>query len=274
MSTLREALSAARAAGLDRLDAQLLLGHVLRRPRAWLLAHDDGALSAEQLARFEALVARRREGEPVAYLTGEKEFFGLPLQVDARVLVPRPDTEVLVEWALALLRSDIVTTRPPAVVDLGTGSGAIALAVRRAFPLAIVTATDASAEALAVARANGDRLGLPIEWLRGSWWSPLTGRRFDLVLSNPPYIREGDPHLTALTHEPSSALTAGASGLDDLRRIVAGAADHLNPGGWLLLEHGFDQAADVAQLLQDAGLSAVQTRHDLAGLARCTGGRR
>lgn len=273
MSTLQDALSAARAAGLDRLDAQLLLGHVLGRSRAWLLAHDDEALSAEQIATFEALVARRREGEPVAYLLGEKEFHGLLLQVDARVLVPRPDTEVLVDWALELLRTELAAVRQPTVADLGTGSGAIALAVRHAFPAAAVTATDASAEAIAVARANGDRLGLTVEWLHGHWWAPLAGRRFDLVLSNPPYIREADPHLAALVHEPRGALAAGASGLDDLRSIVASAGAHLHPGGWLLLEHGFDQAAEVGQLLCDAGFGAIQTRRDLAGLPRCTGGR-
>ncbi|TXC66830.1 peptide chain release factor N(5)-glutamine methyltransferase [Piscinibacter aquaticus] len=274
VSTLQDALSAARAAGLDRLDAQLLLGHVLGRSRAWLLAHDDEALPAEQIATFEALVARRREGEPVAYLLGEKEFHGLLLQVDARVLVPRPDTEVLVDWALELLRTELVAVRQPTVADLGTGSGAIALAVRHAFQAAAVTATDASAEALAVARANGDRLGLTVEWLQGHWWAPLAGRRFDLVLSNPPYIREADPHRAALVHEPRGALAAGASGLDDLQRIVAGAARHLQPGGWLLLEHGFDQGADVARLLTDAGFVGIETRGDLAGLPRCTGGHR
>lgn len=274
MSTLRDALSAARAAGLDRLDAQLLLGHVLGRPRAWLLAHDDETLSAGQIETFRALVVRRRAGEPVAYLLGEKEFHGLQLRVDARVLVPRPDTELLVEWALELLRTELATVQRPSVVDLGTGSGAIALAVRHAFPAASVTATDASADALALARTNADRLGLPVEWLQGHWWAPLAGRRFDLALSNPPYIREGDPHLDALVHEPRGALTAGASGLEDLRNIVASAGAHLQPGGWLLLEHGFDQAAEVGQLLHEAGFGAVQTRRDLAGQPRCTGGRR
>lgn len=273
MTTLRDALLKARAAGLDRLDAQLLLGHVLGRDRSWLLAHDDEALSAAPLASFEALVARRRAGEPVAYLVGEKEFHGLTLRVDARVLVPRPDTEVLVEWALALLSTELAAIERPAVVDLGTGSGAIALAVCHAVPRATVTATDASGDALAVAQANADRLGLAVEWQQGNWWAPLAGRVFDLALSNPPYIAAGDAHLTALVAEPHAALTPGASGLEALQELVAGAADRLRPGGWLLLEHGFDQDAAVRQLLATAGFGAIETRHDLAGLPRCTGGR-
>lgn len=274
MTTLRDALLNARAAGLDRLDAQLLLGHVLGRDRTWLLAHDDEALSAVQLASLQALVARRQAGEPVAYLLGEKEFHGLTLRVDARVLVPRPDTEVLVEWALALLTTELAAIERPAVVDLGTGSGAIALAVRHAHPMANVTATDASGGALAVAQANADRLGLAVEWLQGSWWAPLAGRVFDLALSNPPYIAAGDAHLAALAAEPRDALTSGASGLEALQELVAGAADRLRPGGWLLLEHGFDQDASVRQLLVAAGFDAIATRRDLAGLPRCTGGRR
>ena len=274
MTTLRDALAAARAQGLDRLDAQLLLGHVLGRDRTWLLAHDDEDLPAAQLASFGTLVARRKAGEPVAYLLGEREFHGLTLRVDARVLVPRPDTEVLVEWALALLRTELAAIERPAVVDLGTGSGAIALAVRHAIPMAAVTATDASGDALAVARANADRLGLAIEWLQGSWWAPLAGRTFDLALSNPPYIRADDAHLAALAAEPHAALTPGPSGLEALQAIAAGAAARLRPGGWLLMEHGFDQDAAVRQLLAAAGFGAVETRHDLAGLPRCTGGRR
>ncbi len=274
MTTLRDALLIARAAGLGRLDAQLLLGHVLGRDRTWLLAHDDEVLSAAQLAALQALIERRRAGEPVAYLLGEKEFHGLTLQVDARVLVPRPDTEVLVEWALALLSNELAAIERPAVVDLGTGSGAIALAIRHAHPTATVTATDASGGALAVAQANADRLGLEVEWLQGSWWAPLAGRVFDLALSNPPYIAAGDAHLAALAAEPRDALTSGASGLEALEELVASAADRLRPGGWLLLEHGFDQEAAVRHLLAAAGFGAIETRCDLAGLPRCTGGRR
>ena len=274
MSTVGDALRAARAAAVDRLDAQLLLGHLLGRDRAWLLAHDDDALPAPIATQFETLVARRRAGEPVAYLLGEREFHGLSLQVDARVLVPRPDTEVLVDWALELLRTDLAALPHPAVVDLGTGSGAIALALRHAWPAATITATDASAAALQVARANGGRLGLAVEWREGSWWLPLAGQTFDLALSNPPYIAAGDPHLGALSAEPPHALTPGASGLEALEEIVAGALAHVVPGGWLLLEHGFDQAAQVRGLLTAAGFGAVQTRQDLGGQPRCTGGRR
>jgi release factor glutamine methyltransferase len=159
------------------------------------------------------------------------------------------------------------------VADLGTGSGAIALAVQAGCPGAIVCAVEHSAQALAIARANGQRLGLPVQWLAGDWWAPLAGRRLDLVLSNPPYIAAGDPHLPALRHEPESALVAGADGLEDLRRIVAAAPAHLHPGGWLLLEHGHDQGAAVRALLVDAGFEAISTRRDLAGLERCSGGR-
>ncbi|MGD9833333.1 MAG: peptide chain release factor N(5)-glutamine methyltransferase [Piscinibacter sp.] len=274
MSTVREAIGAARLAGLDRLDAQLLLGHVIGRDRAWLLAHDDETLPARQQAQFDALVNRRRHGEPVAYLLGEKEFHGLALQVDARVLVPRPDTEVLVDWAVELLRHDLAGIERPSVVDLGTGSGAIALAVKHDCPAATLTASDASADALAMAQANARRLGLAVEWVQGSWWSALPGRKFDLALSNPPYIAAGDAHLGALAAEPIAALTPGPSGLEALREIVAGAGTHLRPRAWLLLEHGFDQGEAVRGLLRSAGFTDVQTRQDLGGQPRCTGGRR
>lgn len=273
MTTLDAAFAAARAAGVERLDAQLLLGHVLGRPRAWLLAHGETELSDADAARFAALVQRRRAGEPVAYLLGTKEFHGLTLQVDARVLVPRPDTEVLVDWAIELLRGELAAPAP-SVVDLGTGSGAIALALKHACRQAAVTATDASADALAVADTNAAALGLSIEFVHGSWWQPLAGRRFHLALSNPPYIADADPHLAALRAEPRAALTPGGDGLGALREIVAGAAAHLAPGGWLLLEHGFDQAEAVQQLLARAGFAEVQTHHDLGGQPRCTGGRR
>lgn len=266
--SIAELLATAAARGLDRLDAQLLLLHALGRDahdRAWLLAHDDDPLDAAVLQRYDTAAARRLAGEPVAYLLGCKEFFGLTLQVDARVLVPRPDTETLVEWALACLPPD------GAVIDLGTGSGAIALALAHARPDARVTAVDRSADALAVARANADRLGLAVQFECGDWLQCVHGR-FDLVVSNPPYIADADLHLDALAHEPRSALVAGADGLDDLRTIAASAGAHLRPGGWLLLEHGHDQAKAVDALLLAAGFTEVCSRNDLAGIARCTGG--
>jgi release factor glutamine methyltransferase len=274
MSTVQEALAAARVSGVERLDAQLLLGHVLARDRSWLLAHGETLLTADQSVRLGELFARRRGGEPVAYLLGEKEFHGLPLQVDARVLVPRPDTEVLVDWAIELLRGELASPEPPAVLDLGTGSGAIALAVKHACPSASVTATDASRDALAVASANAARLGLTVEFLQGSWWQPVRVRCFRLALSNPPYIAEDDRHLDTLAAEPRAALTPGPEGLEALREIVADSTGRLESGGWLLLEHGFDQAGAVQTLLTDAGFVAVTTRSDLGGQPRCTGGHR
>lgn len=272
MSSVRTALAAARRLGLERLDAQLLLAHVLGRDRSWLIANDDACVSAEALERFEPLVSRRAQGEPFAYLVGVKEFHGLELQVDARVLVPRPDTEVLVDWAVFLLRGALATVDNPAVVDLGTGSGAIALAVRHAYPAARVVATDASADALDVARANAQRLQLPIETAGGSWWQAVAGRRFALALSNPPYIASGDPHLAALHVEPGAALVPGRTGLEALEQIIDAAPAHLSPGAWLLLEHGFDQAEAVRQRLLARGFQLVQTRRDLSGQPRCSGG--
>lgn len=272
--TPADALQHARACGIERLDAQLLLTHVTGQSRTWLLAHDRDPLQPEQAARFVDLVTRRAAGEPAAYLLGDKEFFGLTLQVTPATLIPRPDTETLVDWALEHIpeqpRAD---SSPFAVLDLGTGSGAIALALAHRRPHAAVTAVDASADALAVAAANARALGLPLRCLHGSWLTPVTGERFDLIVSNPPYIAEGDPHLTALTHEPITALTAGPDGLDDIRHIVAHAAAHLRPGGWLLLEHGYDQAEAVTALLRAAGFTDVATRIDLGGQPRCTGGR-
>lgn len=267
-ATPQQALALAAARGVARLDAQLLLLHVLGRDpndRAWLLAHDTDALAPEAATRFDAACARRLGGEPVAYLLGRKEFFGLPLDVDARVLVPRPDTETLVSWALEQL--------PPQgqALDLGTGSGAIALALQHARPDATVTAVDRSADALAVAQANARRLDLPVRFVRADWLDGVCGR-FDLIVSNPPYIAAQDPHLADLVHEPREALVAGADGLDDLRTIVATAPPHLQPGGWLLLEHGHDQAEAVCALLTQHGFTEVGSRHDLAGIARCSGG--
>lgn len=267
--TVAQALAQARAAGLDRLDAQLLLGHLLGRDRAWLLAHDDAALGEDTLPRWAEWLRRRAAGEPLAYLVGEKEFHGLRLAVTPDVLVPRPDTETLVDWALELLPPDQART----VVDLGTGSGAIALAIQAARPRALVTATDVSAGALAVATGNAASLQRQVAFLQGSWWAPLAGRRFDLVVSNPPYIRLDDPHLVDLSHEPQHALTSGRDGLDAIRLIVSGASLHLAEAGWLLLEHGWDQAAAVAELLRAAGFRDVGHRQDLGGHLRCTGGR-
>lgn len=269
---IAQALAQAQAQGLARIDAQLLLLHTLGRApgdRAWLLAHDTDPLDAEAWARFGLLCHRRAAGEPVAYLTGTKEFYGLPLQVDARVLDPRHDTETLVAWAL----ETVAALPAPRVVDLGTGSGAIALALQRQRPTAQVTAVDASADALAVARANAQRLGLPVHLRHGHWLDGIDGP-FDLIVSNPPYIAEGDPHLAALAHEPAQALASGADGLDDIRAIVQQAPARLAPGGWLLLEHGWDQADAVQALLSAAGFALVQSRADLAGVPRCTGGMR
>lgn len=270
-TTVAQAQAAAQAQGLARIDAQLLLLHVLGRPsndRAWLLAHDTDALPAAAQASYAALCARRAAGTPVAYLTGAKEFYGLPLAVDARVLDPRPDTETLVDWALEVLQPHPA----PRVADLGTGSGAIALALQHARPTARVTAVDASADALAVARANAERLQLPVAFIHGDWLADVAGR-FDAIVSNPPYIPAADPHLAALTHEPLMALASGADGLDAIRTIVGQAPAHLVPGGWLLLEHGWDQADAVQALLRATGFIDVHSRHDLAGIARCTGGR-
>ena len=268
--TLAQALAQAHTLGLARIDAQLLLLHAVGRPdasRAWLLAHDTDALDETTHTQFIALCQRRVAGEPVAYLTGRKEFYGLPLQVDARVLDPRPDTETLVDWALEV----IAPLTSPRVVDLGTGSGAVALALQSQRADAQMLAVDASADALAVAQANAERLGLPVQFRQANWLVGVEGP-FDAIVSNPPYIASADPHLAALTHEPLQALASGADGLEDIRAIVAQAPTHLRPGGWLLLEHGYDQAEAVQALLATQGFALVQSRNDLAGIARCTGG--
>lgn len=272
-----QAVVAAQALGLERLEAQLLLLHALGKPasaRSWLLAHDTDLLAHDIAASFQALSLRRAAGEPLAYIVGSKEFFGLSLKVDARVLVPRPDTETLVEWALDLLQ---LPGLPPElkILDLGTGSGAIALAIAHSLQAAgrqaHVTAVDASADALLVARDNACGLGLTVAFVQSHWLQQVDGN-FHLIVSNPPYIASADPHLPALAHEPLQALTAGADGLDDLRQIVEEAPGSLSPGGWLLLEHGYDQAGRVRQLLRQHGFLQVQSRRDLAGIERCSGG--
>jgi release factor glutamine methyltransferase len=267
--TVRRALA---QAGLAPIDAQALLAHVLSRDRAWLVAHATDPLTADQVRAFFSLARRRREGEPVAYLTGVREFFGLPLAVDRRVLIPRPETETLVEWALRMLAAD----RPLRVLDLGTGSGAIALAIAQARPQATVVATDRSQDALAVARGNAARLRLSnVEWLHAEWFGGLGPTRFDAIVSNPPYVAEGDPHLAEgdVRFEPSQALVPGLEGLEALRVIVAGAGDHLVPRGWLAVEHGYDQAAAVRGLLQQAGFGDLESLRDLSGIPRVAVGR-
>ena len=270
--TCAQALTAARALGLERLDAQLLLLHALGKPgadRAWLLTHDTSPLPAEATQWFQELSLRRAAGEPLAYLVGSKEFFGMKLQVDGRVLVPRPDTETLVEWALEQLAGMPASAR---VLDLGTGSGAIALALKKNRLALDVTAVDASNDALVVAAANSGQHQLPVHFLQSNWFENVSGR-FHLIVSNPPYVADADPHLPALRHEPVQALTAGKDGLDDLRRIIELAPAYLQPQGWLLLEHGYDQARAVCELLQQRGFAEVQSRSDLAGIPRCSGGR-
>ncbi len=275
--TTAQVLATAKTLGLDRLDAQLLLLHALDKSpadRAWLLAHDTDALSDDVTRQFDALAHRRVTGEPLAYLVGYQEFFGLRLQVDPRVLIPRPETETLVNWSLELLQSDALPA-DAAILDLGTGSGAIALAIaqhlKTAGRPARVTAADASADALAVARENALRLGLDVVLIESNWFEKV-GEHFHLIATNPPYVANADPHLADLTHEPLDALTAGADGLDDIRKIIAQAPSYLQPGAWLLLEHGFDQALPVRKLLAQRGFLQVQSRLDLTGIQRCSGG--
>ena len=272
--TLTQCLRQAHAMGLVRVDAQMLLLHTVGRPlhdRAWLLAHDHESLTPAQQATWQAALQRRLGGEPVAYITGQKDFFGLNLAVDARVLDPRPDTETLVEWALATLPPPHPASPSWRILDLGTGSGAVALALQHARPDAQIWAVDTSEDALAVASANAQRLQLPVQFVHSHWMDALAGP-FELIVSNPPYVADQDPHLTALRHEPIKALASGVDGLDDIRLIIAQAPSRLASGGWLLLEHGWDQAQAVQQLLRESGFGQVQSRRDLAGVDRCTGG--
>ena len=270
--SIAQAMAGARIEGIDRLDAQLMLGALLNQPRSWLIAHDDLLLTRIQSEKLMQWVSRRRDGEPLAYLLGQKEFYGLMLQVGPSVLVPRPETELLVDWGLRLLQGPLAAISKPSVIDLGTGSGAIALAIKHRFQAASVVAVDCSAAALETASGNARSLDLTIDLVQGAWWSAVPGKRFDLALSNPPYIANGDRHLAALRHEPQGALIAHRDGLADLEEIIDGARAHLNPDGWLLLEHGHDQANALRQRLASAGFAQVQTLRDLAGLDRCTGG--
>jgi release factor glutamine methyltransferase len=254
---------------IDAIDAEFLLLHVLRKPRSWLFAHRDDLGSEAASAAFQTLVGRRAAGEPVAYITGQRGFWRFDLAVSPATLIPRPETELLVELALERLPQH----RPLRIADLGTGSGAIALALAFERPRAQVVATDASAAALDVARANATALQLRnVEFREGDWFAPLAGERFDLIASNPPYVALGDPHLDEgdLRFEPASALSSGADGLDALRAITRRAPAHLGDDGWLLVEHGWDQGAAVRGLFAAVGFIEVETAHDLEGRDRVT----
>ena len=258
--------------GLTRLEAQILFLHTMGRSlhdRAWLVAHDTDDVLPEQFEAFVALAQRRVLHEPVAYIVGQKEFFGLTLTIDKRVLDPRADTEVLVEWALACAQG----LERPSYLDLGTGSGAIALALKSQRPTAEVLAVDASPEALSLAALNAQKLALNVSFLQSNWFTEVQGP-FNVVVSNPPYIEDQDPHLAHLTHEPLQALASGADGLQDIRNIVENAPDFLEEGGWLLIEHGWQQAKAVRGLLEMAGFKQVQSKLDLAGIERCSGGQK
>lgn len=254
-----------------RLEAQILFAHALGVNRAWLIGHDRDPLDPAQAAALEALLQRRLAGEPVAYLLGEREFYGRPFKVTPDVLIPRPDTELLVELALERLPQDEARS----VLDVGVGSGAVAVSLALERPRCRVTGVDLSDAALRVARANAQALRAAVEFLASDVYSALGGRRFHLIVSNPPYIAAADPHLQQgdLRFEPPQALASGRDGLDLIRRLVAQAPSHLKTGGWLLLEHGWDQAQAVRGLLQAAGFIDLFSASDLAGHERVTGGR-
>ena len=275
MTSRRPSLDAALRQACERIDsadARALLAHALERPPVWLFAHGDEAIDAAAQQRFEALLARRIDGEPVAYLIGRRGFWAFDLLVSPHTLIPRPETELLVELALERAPSDIALR----MADLGTGSGAIALALAHERPQAQVIAVDVSEGALDIARANAHALRLAnVEFRHGDWLAPLHGERFDLIASNPPYIALGDPHLDEgdLRFEPASALSSGNDGLDAIRGIVRDAPVHLREGGWLLLEHGWEQGEAVRALLRDAGFVDIATERDLEGRDRVTLGR-
>ncbi|MEI8401570.1 MAG: peptide chain release factor N(5)-glutamine methyltransferase [Alcaligenaceae bacterium] len=281
---MQTAQSLTSISGLPRLEARMLLEMVLRKPREWLLAHDTDPLEPEAAAQFLTLAAQRRQGTPMAHLVGHREFMGHLLSVSADVLIPRPETELLVEMALQSLEDCAKRSLPgPAtddgagcsLLDLGTGSGAVAISVALACPTARVVATDLSEAALILAQHNAHQLSASVQFWQGNWYEALPAEgRFDVIVSNPPYIALNDPHLAQgdLRFEPAGALTDGADGLTALRQIIAGAPQHLITGGWLWLEHGYEQGGEVTQLLLSAGFNAVHTKQDLAGLPRITGG--
>lgn len=270
-ATLAQAQAAALSQGLDHRDVQLMLQHVVQQSRSWVLTHDDKRLTGAQQLEFEQMCTRRLASEPMAYLLGDWEFYGHRLRTTPDVLIPRPDTETLVDWALEILRVQPGETNPH-VLDMGTGSGAIAISLASACPKATVLATDISVAALAIAEENIARIAPKVATAHGSWWQAVPkGPMFDLIVSNPPYIAGDDHHLDALSYEPRSALTPGGDGLAAIREIVNAAPAHMRQGAWLLLEHGWDQAEQVRNLLAAAGLANPVTRHDIDGRERCTG---
>jgi release factor glutamine methyltransferase len=272
MPDVRSMLAAATQQLGEHLDAELLLLHVVQKPRSWLFTHADDVLDRDVQAAYSALVERRVAGEPVAYVTGQRGFWSLDLEVTPATLIPRPETELLVELALQHLPLDAECR----VADLGTGSGAIALAIACERPRARVIATDASVDALAVARRNAQRHAIGnVTFVHGDWLAPLAGQCFDVIVSNPPYIEAADPHLVQgdLRFEPVSALASGTDGLDDIRRIVRDSRAHLHPDGWLLFEHGWEQGASTRALLVNAGYAGVFTAQDLELRDRVSGGR-
>ena len=263
--------SALRECGLPDREARILLAAILDVSQAWLLAHDRDELAGIEISAFAAFCARRKGGEPIAYVTGIREFYGLCFMVTPAVLIPRPETELLVDLAL----ERIAESAPSQVLDLGTGSGAVALAIATHRPQAVLTAADISESALKIARANAAKLILTINLAAGDWYEAVADQRFDLIVANPPYIAHGDPHLGEgdLRFEPGGALCDGSDGLASIRKIVGGGGNHLAAGGWLLFEHGYDQATVCLELLTGAGFRDVQSWRDLAGIDRVSGGK-
>ena len=267
MNTVRSVIA---QSGLPLLEARMIVGHVLNVSRAWMIAHDSDSIAAERLVSIQEMFRRRLSGEPMAYILGQREFMGLVFKTNPSVLIPRPDTELLVETAIDLLQN-----RPGAtMLDMGTGSGAIAVSVAHYCPQAAVMASDTSAEALAVARENAQNLGARVVFVESDWYEQLPVGKFDLIVSNPPYIHHADSHLEQgdLRFEPPQALTDFSDGLAAIRKIIAGAGGFLRAGGWLWLEHGWDQAESVRSLLMEAGFANVESRRDLSGIERISGG--
>ncbi len=274
LKTAQQSISVSLAMSLDAaaIDARLLLQHSLKVDHAWLIGHINDELTDAQTQSFQQLLARRLEGEPVAYILGMREFYGLPLKTTPATLIPRPDTETLVEEAL----DKLALYENLKVLDLGTGTGAIALAIAKNRPQAQVTAVDFSHEAFSVAKENAQNLDLArVRFIQSDWFASLQGEKFDVIVSNPPYIAENDAHLTQgdLRFEPLTALASGKDGLDDIRYIIQAAPSHLNPSGWLMLEHGYDQAEKVVELLKLHGFEQISHAPDLSGTLRVTLGR-